>query len=110
MLVKISDFEYEACRGVACPWVVQRSAQYLHKELPVRIAHRIAGFRNLPFIVGCNPTILAVVSTFLSYDAFRFYPPKAVTTAGCATVCEKSFQNSLIRLHARKEQLSFFKS
>ncbi|XP_037514669.1 3-methyl-2-oxobutanoate dehydrogenase [lipoamide] kinase, mitochondrial isoform X3 [Rhipicephalus sanguineus] len=37
-----------------------RSAQYLHKELPVRIAHRIAGFRNLPFIVGCNPTILAV--------------------------------------------------
>ncbi|KAH7956446.1 hypothetical protein HPB52_009826 [Rhipicephalus sanguineus] len=39
-----------------------RSAQYLHKELPVRIAHRIAGFRNLPFIVGCNPTILAVAA------------------------------------------------
>lgn len=37
-----------------------RSAQYLHKELPVRIAHRIAGFRGLPFIVGCNPTILHV--------------------------------------------------
>ena len=42
--------------------VFQRSAQYLHKELPVRIAHRIAGFRGLPFIVGCNPTILSVVS------------------------------------------------
>ena len=41
---------------------LQRSAEYLHKELPVRIAHRIAGFRGLPFIVGCNPTILAVVS------------------------------------------------
>ena len=39
-----------------------RSCQYLHKELPVRIAHRVAGFRGLPFIVGCNPTILEVVS------------------------------------------------
>ena len=42
-------------------FVFQRSAQYLCKELPVRIAHRIAGFRHLPFIVGCNPTILQVV-------------------------------------------------
>uniref|UniRef100_A0AAY4CDS6 Protein-serine/threonine kinase n=1 Tax=Denticeps clupeoides TaxID=299321 RepID=A0AAY4CDS6_9TELE len=37
------------------------SARYLHKELPVRIAHRIKGFRSLPFIIGCNPTILQVV-------------------------------------------------
>uniref|UniRef100_A0A672QFA7 Protein-serine/threonine kinase n=1 Tax=Sinocyclocheilus grahami TaxID=75366 RepID=A0A672QFA7_SINGR len=36
------------------------SARYLHKELPVRIAHRIKGFRSLPFIIGCNPTILQV--------------------------------------------------
>uniref|UniRef100_A0A8C6MH86 Protein-serine/threonine kinase n=1 Tax=Nothobranchius furzeri TaxID=105023 RepID=A0A8C6MH86_NOTFU len=36
------------------------SAKYLHKELPVRIAHRIKGFRSLPFIIGCNPTILNV--------------------------------------------------
>ena len=43
---------------------LQRSAQYLSKELPVRIAHRIAGFRHLPFIVGCNPTILEVVCVF----------------------------------------------
>ncbi|XP_022255676.1 3-methyl-2-oxobutanoate dehydrogenase [lipoamide] kinase, mitochondrial-like [Limulus polyphemus] len=42
-----------------------RSAQYLHKELPVRIAHRIAGFRNLPFIVGCNPTILEVHELYI---------------------------------------------
>uniref|UniRef100_A0A8C7VNN2 Protein-serine/threonine kinase n=1 Tax=Oncorhynchus mykiss TaxID=8022 RepID=A0A8C7VNN2_ONCMY len=37
------------------------SAKYLHKELPVRIAHRIKGFRSLPFIIGCNPTILFVL-------------------------------------------------
>lgn len=43
-----------------------RSAQYLHKELPVRIAHRIAGFRNLPFIVGCNPVINQVHEMYIN--------------------------------------------
>jgi len=42
-----------------------RSAQYLHHELPVRLAHRIAGFRSLPFIVGCNPSILAVHELYI---------------------------------------------
>lgn len=47
---------------LVCVWS-QSSAKYLHKELPVRIAHRIKGFRSLPFIIGCNPTILQVVRT-----------------------------------------------
>ncbi|XP_076562587.1 branched-chain alpha-ketoacid dehydrogenase kinase isoform X1 [Arvicanthis niloticus] len=38
-----------------------KSGRYLQQELPVRIAHRIKGFRSLPFIIGCNPTILHVV-------------------------------------------------
>ena len=42
-----------------------KSAQYLHKELPVRIAHRIHSFRSLPFIVGCNPIILAVHELYI---------------------------------------------
>eukprot|EP00090_Calanus_glacialis_P029236 TRINITY_DN4692_c0_g1_i1.p1 TRINITY_DN4692_c0_g1~~TRINITY_DN4692_c0_g1_i1.p1 ORF type:complete len:453 (-),score=153.19 TRINITY_DN4692_c0_g1_i1:116-1474(-) len=42
-----------------------RSAQYLHRELPIRIAHRIVGFRSLPFIVGCNPIILAVHELYI---------------------------------------------
>lgn len=42
-----------------------RSAQYLHRELPIRIAHRVAGFRSLPFIVGCNPTILSVHELYI---------------------------------------------
>lgn len=41
------------------------SAKYLHKELPVRIAHRIKGFRSLPFIIGCNPTILQVHELYI---------------------------------------------
>ncbi|BFZ18617.1 hypothetical protein BsWGS_21656 [Bradybaena similaris] len=44
---------------------ILRSAQYLHKELPVRIAHRINGFRNLPFIVGCHPTLLYVHELYI---------------------------------------------
>lgn len=52
--------------------VFQSSAKYLHKELPVRIAHRIKGFRSLPFIIGCNPTILQVVSVFPSFVKARF--------------------------------------
>ena len=42
-----------------------RSAQYLQRELPIRIAHTIVGFRSLPFIVGCNPTILSVHELYI---------------------------------------------
>lgn len=43
-----------------------RSAQYLHKELPVRIAHCITAFRRLPFIVGCNPSLLSIHELYIS--------------------------------------------
>ncbi|GAV05817.1 hypothetical protein RvY_15892 [Ramazzottius varieornatus] len=36
------------------------SAQYLHRELPVRLAHRVADFRQLPFVVGCDESIAEV--------------------------------------------------
>lgn len=53
-----------------------RSALYLQKELPIRIAHRIAGFRSLPFLVGCNPTILAVHEMYIkSFYMLSEYPP-----------------------------------
>lgn len=53
---------------------IQKSAQYLWKELPVRIAHRIHEFRSLPFIIGCNPTILEVVFKFLySFLLIQFH-------------------------------------
>ncbi|XP_043909794.1 3-methyl-2-oxobutanoate dehydrogenase [lipoamide] kinase, mitochondrial-like [Protopterus annectens] len=44
---------------------ILNSSRYLHKELPVRIAHRIRGFRSLPFIIGCNPTILQVHELYI---------------------------------------------
>lgn len=44
---------------------ILRSSQYLSKELPVRIAHRINGFRHLPFIVGCNPILLQVHELYI---------------------------------------------
>jgi [3-methyl-2-oxobutanoate dehydrogenase (acetyl-transferring)] kinase len=54
---------------------IMRSAQYLHRELPIRISHRIAGFRHLPFIVGCNPTILAVHELYIrSFHILNDFP------------------------------------
>ncbi|XP_052074373.1 3-methyl-2-oxobutanoate dehydrogenase [lipoamide] kinase, mitochondrial-like [Mytilus californianus] len=53
-----------------------KSAQYLYNELPVRIAHRIVGFRGLPFIVGCNPTILQVHEMYIRAFHILFkHPP-----------------------------------
>ncbi|RXG68148.1 [3-methyl-2-oxobutanoate dehydrogenase [lipoamide]] kinase, mitochondrial [Armadillidium vulgare] len=42
-----------------------KSAQYLQKEMTIRIARRIMDFRSLPFIVGCNPTILGVHELYI---------------------------------------------
>uniref|UniRef100_A0A671N433 Protein-serine/threonine kinase n=1 Tax=Sinocyclocheilus anshuiensis TaxID=1608454 RepID=A0A671N433_9TELE len=54
---------------------VLSSASYLHKELPVRIAHRIKGFRSLPFIIGCNPTILQVHELYIrAYHMLSDFP------------------------------------
>lgn len=41
------------------------SAEYLHLELPIRLAHRITCFRRLPFIIGCNPSIFAVHELYI---------------------------------------------
>lgn len=43
-------------------WPIRRaqlveSAIWLNKNIPVRIAHMIYGFRRLPFIIGCNEQI-----------------------------------------------------
>ncbi|CAM9133163.1 unnamed protein product, partial [Lampetra fluviatilis] len=44
---------------------ILKSARYLRKEMPVRIAHRIKEFRSLPFIIGCNPHILHVHELYI---------------------------------------------
>ncbi|XP_039578128.1 3-methyl-2-oxobutanoate dehydrogenase [lipoamide] kinase, mitochondrial [Passer montanus] len=62
-----------------CPklgFFAQKSARYLQQELPVRIAHRIQGFRNLPFIIGCNPTILHVHELYIrAFQKLSDFPP-----------------------------------
>ncbi|XP_078061502.1 branched-chain alpha-ketoacid dehydrogenase kinase-like isoform X1 [Mustelus asterias] len=53
-----------------------KSARYLLKELPVRIAHRIKSIRNLPFIMGCNPTILQVHELYIrAFQKLSEFPP-----------------------------------
>ena len=36
------------------------SAQFLHKELPVRLAHRVAELENLPFGLSAKSPVLKV--------------------------------------------------
>uniref|UniRef100_A0A8D0S8D6 Protein-serine/threonine kinase n=1 Tax=Sus scrofa TaxID=9823 RepID=A0A8D0S8D6_PIG len=53
-----------------------KSARYLQQELPVRIAHRIKDFRSLPFIIGCNPTILHVHELYIrAFQKLTDFPP-----------------------------------
>ncbi|CAF1368264.1 unnamed protein product [Adineta steineri] len=53
-----------------------RSAQYLHKDLPIRFAHRIDDFRNLPFIVACNPLLLELHERFIKiFHTLHSFPP-----------------------------------
>jgi hypothetical protein len=41
------------------------SAQFLHKELPVRLAHRVAELENLPYGLSAKSNILAVSKPWL---------------------------------------------
>lgn len=44
--------------------------------MPVRIAHRVQGFRSLPFIVGCNPTILDLHELYIrAFNILSKHPP-----------------------------------
>uniref|UniRef100_A0A8D1G2F6 Protein-serine/threonine kinase n=1 Tax=Sus scrofa TaxID=9823 RepID=A0A8D1G2F6_PIG len=48
----------------------------LAARLPVRIAHRIKDFRSLPFIIGCNPTILHVHELYIrAFQKLTDFPP-----------------------------------
>ena len=52
--------------GTSCDHAhILKSAQFLRKELPVRVAHWVNRFRSLPFIVGCNPIILGVHELYI---------------------------------------------
>lgn len=52
-----------------------QSAQFLHRELPVRVAHRIKSFHGIPFIIGCNPIILAVHDLYIqSFKKLYHFP------------------------------------
>jgi [3-methyl-2-oxobutanoate dehydrogenase (acetyl-transferring)] kinase len=51
------------------------SSSYLRRELPIRLAHLIKEFRNLPFIVACNPSVLEVheryIKAFRKFEVFQ---------------------------------------
>ncbi|CAG8508058.1 9686_t:CDS:2 [Funneliformis mosseae] len=52
-----------------------KSGNYVRTELPIRLAHRIRDFQNLPFIVGTNPHIEMVYDLYWSaFEKLRKFP------------------------------------
>ena len=51
------------------------SAQFLHKELPVRLAHRVAELENLPFGLSAKTPVLKVSFLILTQLCVRFTHP-----------------------------------
>jgi hypothetical protein len=43
-----------------------RSAQFLHRELPIRIAQRLTDYHRLPFIIACNPYLREVYELYVA--------------------------------------------
>ncbi|CAG8553282.1 15721_t:CDS:1 [Dentiscutata erythropus] len=55
---------------------IVKSGNYVRSELPIRIAHRIRDFQNLPFIVGTNPHLSMVYDLYWSaFEKLRKFPP-----------------------------------
>lgn len=48
------------------PAALLASAQHTLRELPIRLARRVGGFRALPFIVGSNPFISRIARLYAS--------------------------------------------
>ena len=56
------------------PWLMV-SAQFLHKELPVRLAHRVAELENLPFGLSSKEQVLTVRDWYVeSFAELRKFP------------------------------------
>ena len=62
------DSVFYSIDKMKCSCFYYRSAQYLHRDLPIRFAHRIDDFRNLPFVVACNPLLLELVNSKIFVD------------------------------------------
>lgn len=63
--------------GVApSPAQLLQSAEYTRRELPIRLARRVGGFRALPFIVGSNPYVQRIARLYAdSFDTLARFPP-----------------------------------
>eukprot|EP00906_Rhabdomonas_costata_P009091 RCo012893 len=77
---------------------VLKNAQWLQRELPIRMAKTVRNFQNLPYIVGENPHINKVYTTFLdALQSLGSFPP--ITTLEH----EKRF-TQLLRKHFEEAQ------
>ena len=75
------------------------SAQFLHNELPVRLAHRVAELENLPFGLSDMPQVLDVgTGAMESFTELRQFPPIE------STEDEEQLTNILKRIMTSRER------
>ena len=66
------------------------SAQFLHNELPVRLAHRVAELENLPYGLSAKPQVMRVSIECYVHTAVSVETLTAGTAGPCAYVwCAK---------------------
>ena len=71
-----------------------KSANYVRTEIPIRLAHRIRDFQNLPFIVGANSNISQIYHLYWSsFDKYQQFPP--ITTISQNNDFNKLLSDSL---------------
>lgn len=65
----------------ATPESLLKSAQFLHRDLPIRIAKRLDDFQGLPFIIACNPHLRKVYDLYAeAFDTLHRLPPLSNST------------------------------
>eukprot|EP00164_Ancoracysta_twista_P014596 GFYU01023839.1.p1 GENE.GFYU01023839.1~~GFYU01023839.1.p1 ORF type:complete len:461 (-),score=108.57 GFYU01023839.1:111-1493(-) len=53
-----------------------KSARFVHRELPIRLAHRLRDMKTLPYLVLTNPHIMEVYHQYVAaFDVLRKFPP-----------------------------------
>lgn len=60
------------------------SAQFLHQELPVRLAHRVAELENLPYGLSVKPHVVKVGQLYLAMNEAH---------------CSHGLTNTVLKIH-----------
>ena len=75
------------------------SAQFLHNELPVRLAHRVAELENLPYGLSAKPQVLRVsLYIYLSSQSAFMLISNCIAASAEACCCQNRCGTGMLSL------------